>query len=282
MQLGIVMTGYGALAAVNAGVMRALEERGLQPFAVCGLHAGAWPAALYASGMSVESMEKALHQAAGMGRRMIAPKWYERFTQADACRSEGIRLNQLLAAQTGRQVLSLIPGIAVFPMRMLRTGQRVVFSTRGYMVEPDTMLVMQAGLGFAARAAMGFAPFLSPMQYLGSSLVGDADIAFACRQLLHLGMQRVLVIHPCPSVRHVPDAMDLAAGMLDLAAHQPLERDIGVLRVVMPDHIGALSLHMLAECARAGEEAAAQQMDSILDQMGMAHCRILAFKKRYS
>ena len=196
--------------------------------------------------------------------------------------SEGKRLNRLLAAQTGHQVLSLSPGPAVFPMRMLRTGQRVVFSTRGYMPEADAMLVMQAGLGFAARAAMGFAPFLLPMQYMGSALASETDIAFACRQLMLLGMQRVMVIRPCASPRHVPDQLDLAAGMLNLAALQPLDEEIGILRIVMPEHIGMQSLDRLCECAKAGEDAAAQQMDCILDRMGMARCRVLAFRKRYS
>ena len=144
------------------------------------------------------------------------------------------------------------------------------------------MLVMQAGLGFAARAAMGLAPFLSPMQYMGSPLAGDTDIAFACRQLALLGLQRVLVIRPCASPRRLPDVLDLASGALDLAAQQPLEREMGVLRITMPPDIGALSFDRLAECARAGEEAAAQQIDPILDRMGMARCRVLAFKKRYS
>ena len=280
LQLGVVMTGHGAYAAACVGVLREMERRGIQLGAVCGMHAGAWPAALFASGMSLQEMEKALHQAASMGRRMIAPRWYERY--GPVYMSEGARVNRLLAVQTGHQVLSLSPGAAIFPMRMLRTGQRVVFSTRGFMTEGDAMLSIQAGLGFAARAAMGAAPFLSPVQYLGSALASDTDLAFACRQLMRLGMQRVLVIRPCACARRIPDALDLAAGALDLAAQQTLDGETGMLKITMPEHVGALSLNMLAQCARAGEEAAAQQMDQILDRLGMARCRVLAFKKRYS
>ena len=50
----------------------------------------------------------------------------------------------------------------------------------------------------------------------------------------------------------------------------------------MPQSVGALSLGGLCSCANAGEDAAGQMLDRIFDQMGMAHCRILAFKKRYS
>ena len=272
------MTGAGAHAAACVGVLRELDRRGITPFAVCGMFSGAWPAALVAAGMSLQSMEKALHQAAKAGSRMIAPVWYERFKAGRIpC---GVRLNHLLSAQTGQRALSLCPGAAVFPCRMARTGQRVVFSSRAYMQDTGVMLAMQASAGFAARAAMGFAPFLSPVEYMGSPLLGDMDIAFACRQLMLLGAQRVLVIEPVPSPRRSADALDLAAGALRLAAERPCEQETGVLRITMPDTAGALSLCRLEECARAGEDAAAWALDGLLDRMGMSRCRVLAFKCR--
>ena len=281
MRLGVVMTGHGAHAAACVGVLRGLQRRGISPYAVCGQYAGAWPAALFAAGMSMENMEKALHQAAGMGRRMIAPKWYEWMSRTDMPMSSGARLNRLLAMQTGERILSLCPGAAIFPMRMLRTGARVVFSTRGYLTSGDAMLAMQAGVGFAARACMGLAPFLTPLEYMGSALASEPDIAFAGRQLMLLGAHRVLIIQPYPSPRRVSDALDLAAQTLQQAAQQPLDQEMGLLRIAMPDSAGALSLDRLAECARAGEAAAQQELDALLDRMGMARCRVLAFRKRY-
>jgi len=280
MHLGVVMTGAGAHAAACVGVMRVLERRGIAPYAVCGLQAGAWPAALFAAGMSMDSVETALHQAAVLGRKMIAPMWYERL--AGQGMPAGVRLNHLLNAQAGQRILSLCPGAALFPCRLARTGQRVVFSTRAYMQDHDAMLAMQTSVSFAARAAMGFAPFLAPVAYMGSQVVGEADAAFACRQLMLLGAHRVLLIEPVPSQRRMPDALDLASGMIRFAADRVHERETGVLRIAMPDTAGALSLSRLEECARAGEIAAAQELDALLDRLGMARCRVLAFRRRYS
>lgn len=280
MQLGVVMTGAGAHAAACMGVLRELKRRGIVPYTVCGLLAGAWPAALYASGMSMESMEKALQQAAGAGGRLIAPMWYERLMGNGM--PGGMRLNHMLSAQTGERMLSLCPDSVVFPCRMARTGQRVIFTSRGYMMDADAMLVTHTSAGFAARAAMGFAPFLAPLSYMGSLLLCDMDLSFACRQLMLLGAQRVLVIEPVPSPRRTPDALDLAAGQLRLNAERPQEREAGILRITMPDTVGALSLSRLEECARAGEAAAARELDGLFDRMGMAHCRVLTFRRRYS
>ena len=141
------------------------------------------------------------------------------------------------------------------------------------------MLATQAGISFAARACMGFAPFLAPVEYMGSPLLGETDFAFACRQLMLLGAHRVLLIDPVPSPRRVSDAMDLAARALRFAAEQACEPDTAVLHVPMPDTAGALSLSELAACAKAGEDAAAASLDAVLDHMGMARCRILAFRR---
>ncbi|MBR4039146.1 MAG: hypothetical protein IKJ11_03500 [Clostridia bacterium] len=280
MRLGVVMTGMGAHAAACVGVLRELERRAVTPHAVCGLRAGAWPAALFAAGMSVQSMEKALHQAAKAGPRLIAPVWYECLRAMPMRVPAGMRLNRLLDMQTGRRILSMCHGEAMFPCRMMRTGQRVVFSTRSYMPDGGATLVMQASVGFAARAAMGLAPFLLPMQYMGSALLGEADTAFACRQLMLMGADRVLLIEPCPSPRRMPDALDMAGAALSFAAQQPPVPETGVLRIVMPDDAGALSLGRLEECAAAGECAAREQLDAIFERMGMAHCRVLAFRRR--
>ncbi len=277
MHLGVVMTGAGAHAAACVGVLRELERRGIAPHAVCGIEAGAWPAALFAAGMSMDSMEKALHQAAKTGSRMIAPVWYEKGSRNSM--PGGVRLNQLLSAQTGQRILSLCPETAVFPCRMSRNGQRVVFSTRSYMQDAGSMLATQASVSFAARACMGFAPFLAPVEYMGSPLLGETDFAFASRQLMLLGAHRVLLIDPVPSPRRVPDAMDLAARALRFAAEHAYEPDTTILHVPMPDTAGALSLSELAACAKAGEDAAAASLDAVLDHMGMARCRILAFRR---
>jgi len=278
LHLGIVMTGAGAHAAACVGVLRELERRGIEPYAVCGMLCGAWPAALFAAGMSQAGMEKALQQAAQAGNRLIAPTWYERFAAGGMpC---GLRMNHLLGAQTGQRALALCPGAAVFPCRLMRTGQRIVFSSRAYMQDAGAMLAMQASAGFAARAAMGLAPFLAPMNYMGSAVIGDVDIAFACRQLMLMGAHRILIIAPVPSVRRRADALDLAVGALRISGERLCPSEAAVLRIPMPDTAGALSLRRLEECARAGEMTAACMLDDILDQIGMARCRVLMFRRR--
>ncbi len=278
MRLGVVMTGMGAHAAANTGVLRALSRRGMEPFAVCGMLGGAWPAALFASGRTGGAdMEKAIRQTAACGRRLIASSVWARRGGAYPMAS-GARLNHLLNAQTGQRLLSLCPGAALFPCRLARSGQRVLFSTRAFVPEAGALLHTQASAAFAARAAMALPPFLAPMGFMGSPLLPETDVAFAVRQLQLMGAQRVLVVLPCLSPRHAADALDLAGAALGMAP--PLSAHAGVLRIEMPDEVGALSLEKLALCCEAGERTACAELDQTLERMGLPLCRVLPFRRR--
>ena len=153
MRLGLVMTGMGAHAAANAGVLRALEERGIEPHCVCAMNGGAWMAALYAMGRRPAQMREAMLAAQQLGTRLLAPTIGAKamLRRGESALCDGRRLEQMLLAQTGHRVLSLCERPAVFPCMLARSGYRVVFSTRAMETEPGAMLAMQASISFAAR-----------------------------------------------------------------------------------------------------------------------------------
>ena len=279
LRLGVVMTGVGAHAAAAAGVLTELERRGVAPYAVCGMQGGAWPAALAAAGWPARDVNRAFEQAAGMGGRLLAPSVWERLRTAGHGMASGTRINRLLNAQTGQRALSFSPCAALFPCRLARNGQRVVFSSRAFMQDSDALLAMQATVSFAARACMALPPFLAPVSYMGSALLAETDVGFAVRQLLALGAQRVLVIAPVPSPQHAPDALDLAGTALRLAGEQPLGEAACVLRMTMPATAGALSFEQMPACCEAGRRAAERELDGVFERMGMAFCRVLPFRR---
>lgn len=282
MQLGIVMTGNGAHAAASAGVLQALVSRGIEPCAVCGMQGGAVPAALYLAGMSADELADAAGAAAHYGRKLLPLR---RFTgRALACRGgmllRGETLERLLIERTGGRLLSVCPRTGAILCRFVRTGRHVAFSTRAYMQETGALLCMQTSVGFAARAAAAMPPFLSPLSWMGSSLLPETDAYFACRQMLLLGAQRVLLIRLYLSPRCMPDAMDLTA--MAMAAPLSVAQDprVGVLHVQMPDGIGSMDFDKMPACVQAGRLAADRELDRLFEEMGMAFCRVLPFRAR--
>ena len=70
MRLGVVLTGIGACAAASAGALTWLLDAGVAPYAVCGMQAAAWPAALYLVGYDADRPPA---RGGGCSRRMPPP-----------------------------------------------------------------------------------------------------------------------------------------------------------------------------------------------------------------
>lgn len=116
MRLGVVLTGIGACAAASAGALTWLLDAGVAPYAVCGMQAAAWPAALYLVGYDADRLRGAAVQAARAGRRLLTADASARdmlsMKKSAICR--GRRLEKLLAAQTGERALGLCERRACF------------------------------------------------------------------------------------------------------------------------------------------------------------------------
>lgn len=282
MRLGILMMGTGAYAAANAGVLQALGLRGMEPYAVCGMGFGAWPAALYLSGRNEGQIQDALFAAAQRGRRLLGTikgaSGILHGKKATLC--EGRGLGRLLCAQAGERMLALCDRRGMFPCRMATNGRRLVFSTKSYPQGADATLVTQASLAFACRASMAQPPFLSAMPWLGLPLLAEENPAWAAEQLLRMGADRVLIVCPQARAVHEPDAMELCAAHTLWALEEKMPQGVGILRVMMPADVGALSFGQMPRIAQAGFDEAQAQLDAALYALGMAACRVLPFRPR--
>lgn len=280
MRLGVVLTGIGACAAASAGALTWLLDAGVAPYAVCGMQAAAWPAALYLVGYDADRLRVAAVQAARAGRRLLTADASARdvlgMKKSAICR--GRRLEKLLAAQTGERALGLCERQGVFLCRAARSGHVVAFCTQS-VTQDGAIVTLQASTAFAARAALSRPPFVSPMEWMGSPLLPMDDVPLACRLLQTMGAQRVLVVAPQTALRHQPDALEQASGFFMPCARE-MGENVGVFRIPLPEKFGALSLSDLLLGADAGREAAAQGMEAALMHLGMPLCRVLPFRRK--
>lgn len=280
MRLGVVLTGIGACAAASAGALTWLLDAGVAPYAVCGMQAAAWPAALYLVGYDADRLRGAAVQAARAGRRLLTADASARdmlsMKKSAICR--GRRLEKLLAAQTGERALGLCERQGVFLCRAARSGHVVAFCTQS-VTQDGAIVTLQASTAFAARAALSRPPFVSPMEWMGSPLLPMDDVPLACRLLQTMGAQRVLVVAPQTALRHQPDALEQASAFFMPCARE-MGGNVGVFRIPLPEKFGALSLSDLLLGADAGREAAAQGMEAALMRLGMPLCRVLPFRRK--
>lgn len=275
MRLGIVMCGAGVHAACCAGVMAALYRRHAEPYAVSGIDAGAWPAALFMAGLTPQEQWQALEQAAHCGKRLLRGSLLPK--RGFLC--EGRRMSALLGAQCRHKLLAACPGAGVLLCRAQRSGRLMLFSSAAYPTEDGAMLIQQTSVSFAARAAMSVPPFLAPMEYMGQALLPSEDIALACHQLRLLGAHRVLVILPQISCAHRPDALEMTVSQRVGAQRTALPEYAAILPVHLPDGIGALQLNQMMRCAEVGEACAEKMLEGVLWEMGVSGCRVLPFRR---
>ena len=276
MRLGVVLTGTGVYGAAGVGLLTALWQRNMEPYAVCGIGSGAWPAALYAAGCNAAQMELACVQAQRMGKRMLRKARSGLFQRKTALyTADGMQ--RLLQAQTSRRLLALCPRRAIFPVRAQRTGF-IAFASPGCLPMEGLAPITQVSAAFAARASMGLPPFLEPLEWRGSRLLPMQDTGAAARLLLSAGAQRVLIVDVPGAPGGRPDPMLLAA-----ACAEPLQESAipGTthLCVHIPEHISTLSFDGIVSCMEFGKRAAVHELDHLFAYMGMAFCRVLPFRK---
>ena len=276
------MLGTGAYAAANAGALKSLRARGIEPYAVCGMHMGAWIAGLHLCGYDESEMEAAISFAAGKGRRLIAVRRSgdSSLIGRERWSCSSMLISRMIHAQLGERLLGLCDRRGVFLCRSAANGRRVVFSTRPYAQGTDVSLMMQASVAFAARAAMAQPPFISSMTWLGSPLIPEENPAYAVGQLLRMGADGVLVVEPRASASHEPDALELCPASRRWALEENLPERTGILRIMMPTDMGALSFKQMPRIAEAAFAASQTQLDGVLSGMGMAACRVLPFRTR--
>ena len=94
-----------------------------------------------------------------------------------------------------------------------------------------------------------------------------------------MGAQRVLAVVPQLSAQREMDALDLTAACLRASQTDGLPENTVLLRVPLPPEAGALSLNRVLACVQAGEETARTELDRLLEELGMAHCRVLPFRR---
>lgn len=75
MGYGLAVSGGGTRGAAHVGVLKALEEASLLPGAIAGTSAGSIAAGLYASGMLISEMEKAVRYLSKNGNSYLDPDY---------------------------------------------------------------------------------------------------------------------------------------------------------------------------------------------------------------
>jgi NTE family protein len=155
-RLGLALSSGGPRGAAHVGVLKALEDAGLRPYAIAGASAGAQAGGLYAAGIPISQIEVLWKE--------IRPRTFKALIPTFPIRgwSRGRIITRTLNTLVGGVRIEELPLKFAAVATDIRTGESVVF-TEGYLVD-------------ALRASMSVPGLLVPARLAGRCLV-DGGVA---------------------------------------------------------------------------------------------------------
>ena len=224
-QLGIAFGGGGVRGFMHLGVIKALEEAGIQPDVVSGTSAGSIAAILYASGMSVEAMIAAIED---IGMSDIAD-----FVLSSKGLVNGKRLSDWINAQVEYDDLADMP----MPLAVTATN----------MTTHKTVIIRSGNPGHAVQTSSTIPGVFIPVEHQGDLLIdGGIFSVVPVYTAKKLGAKRVIAVD---IYCHNQTQPEVSASKLTLAVfrmqscrlsrHELDSADIVISPLYEPNGIGA-------------------------------------------
>ena len=242
MKIGLSLAGGGVKGAAHIGAIRALEENGIEIYAVAGTSIGSIVASLYAMGYTTDEMFKLFKYFAKsllktdpkylmynlkttksiFGSGMISGEAIE-----DAIR-ECARLKEISNIQDIKMPIAI-------PTVDIKTGKEIVFTNRKIeelqdalqteklkAIEKETTerpnYITDVEIGKAVRASCSYPGMFSPMLYQGYSFVDGGILDnVPTEETRRLGVDKILTIKfPPKEVENPRTAIDVLFRSLDI------------------------------------------------------------------
>lgn len=270
MGYGLALAGGGTRGAAHVGVLKALSEAGLLPDAVAGTSAGSVVAGLFASGMEISEMEKAVRQLAKHGSDYLDPDYpgiMEFVPQLLTGRTislqgfmKGDKLLSYFCELTGRKQLDESAVKLVIPAVDLNSGNTVCFTNMEHTGAIRHVVWSWDAYLCEAMMASSSVPGVFAPRRLGPYLLVDGGVTHnQPAGLLHgAGVWPVIAVdigagYSAPDDDNVVEVMShtfsIMGGLLEECNPAP---EALLLKPELPADAGLLTFEKMEACVEAG------------------------------
>lgn len=201
MKIGLALSGGGVKGAAHIGVLKALEENGIQVFAVAGTSIGSAVASLYAMGYTPEEM---LHLFNYFAKSLL--KADPKYLMSNIRTTKSILGNGILSGEAIEEAIAecaklkqiyTITDIKMpiaIPAVDIKTKNKIVFTNIEQPKEVGTYITKME-IGKAVRASCSYPVVFSPCNYKGIKLIdGGIRENVPWKELKFLGAEKVVSI----------------------------------------------------------------------------------------
>jgi NTE family protein len=271
-KIGVALSGGGVAGCAHLGVLKALEESGIEISAIAGTSSGAMVAALYAYGFSVDSL---IDLVPAITNKYLDVDYPGFLSQLWKKKIQGLfkgeKIQRLIATKTKKAAMSELPFPAAILSTDLRKARKVIFSSQPLAKScPDSDVITDIPVADAVRSSCSIPFLFKPVLYEDKVLV-DGGILDNCPvSALHaLGVDKVIAVN-LVSAFPIDSPFDSCFSVLARAVsislgnqvkHATKEADV----ILQPEtnSIGMFEFSKSQVCVQLGYEYTVKQIDQI-------------------
>lgn len=277
MSLGIALSGGGIRGIAHAGVLKALEDNGINIHAIGGTSSGALIAGLYALGYSPDNIyrlfKKYSKNVVGIGANPIVAKISNVFKRENTGFRRGENIEELfdkLAKEKGINNISQITKMPIsIPAVDIKNGREYIFTNK--IPNHNNVYgkyIMDISVGKALRATSSFPAVFCPCDFKEHKFLdGGALNNVPVIEVKNQGMDKVIAVNfKADDITEDSNYMDIAMRTIDLMGNKISEENLkqsDYILTINTDKTGLLDVQKLDSCYKYGYETTINKIKEI-------------------
>lgn len=270
MGIGVALAGGGIRGIAHAGVLKALEDKGVEIDAISGTSAGSIVAALYAMGYKPYYIyvlfKKYAQEIINIGNAPIVNgvgNFMKNKKVGFAGVNDGTSLEKMyneLALRKGVRVIGDIKMPLAIPAVDISEAKEYIFTNCAPRNNPYDNYITEIGIGKAVRASSSFPAMFCPCEYKNHMFMdGGVLDNLPVIPLKKICNKKILAVNfAADPVGENSDVMDIVMKTLDIMGNQISKDSIeqcDYLLTIPTDRAGLFDIDKLDKCYKFGYEA---------------------------
>lgn len=278
MGIGIALAGGGIRGIAHAGVLKALEENGIQIDAISGTSAGSIVAALYAMGYKPYYIyvlfKKYAQEIINIGNAPIVNgigNFVRNRKIGFAGINDGIAFEKMyneVALKKDIKVIGDIKMPLAIPAVDILDSKEYIFTNCAPRNNPYDNYITEIGIGKAVRASSSFPAMFCPCEYKNHMFMDGGTLDnIPVTPLKRICDKKIMAVNfAADPVEEDSDVMDIIMKTLDIMGNKISEEALeqcDFLLTVPTDRAGLFDIEKLDKCYKFGYDAVIQNLDQI-------------------
>lgn len=279
MKLGLALSGGGIRGIAHAGVLKALEDNGINIDVIGGTSSGSLVASLYAMGYSPYYIfvlfKKYSKEIAGIDSNPIISGIGNFMINKKICLS-GLKTGESiekaynnLALKKGIKTISDIQMPLVIPSVDINDSKEYIFTNFVPIEDKQkSQYITDISIGKAVRASSSFPAIFCPCEFRRHRFLdGGALDNIPVNEVRKQGATKVIAVNfKADDINEHSNIMDIAMRTIDIMGNKISEENLeqsDFILTVQTDKTGLLDTEKLEECYKYGYKAVIRNLDEI-------------------